>query len=205
MVLKSGSFWFRILILGLQISFALNSSLTLPRAWLLVLQISPWLKFLSLVIKLVLEKLSTKKFIISSTLISHIYTNNNYCKKIAFLSAFVMSKTYIFLLSGIWHCSWTLQRYIIHSSISWKYWRNFLHWQWGFIRHLFPYIKIDLTNIWRFKSSRFCKFSIFLYYFLHRYRKLYSNRTMQHCPSINWSKTAIVHFVLTMKLSTIFV
>lgn len=30
---------------------------------------------------------------------------------------------------------------------------------------MFPYIKIDLTNIWRFKSSRFCKFFNFFFLF----------------------------------------
>jgi len=56
--------------------------------------------------------------------------------------------------TGVGHSCRTIQCDTVCSSAGWEHWRNLLHRQWGFVRHLFPYTQADNSDLWWPQPSR---------------------------------------------------
>lgn len=61
------------------------------------------------------------------------------------------------IITGFRYSCWTIQCHIVDSSTCRKYRRNILYWQRSIVWHLFPHTEAVIANLWRFKSSCFCK------------------------------------------------
>lgn len=61
-------------------------------------------------------------------------------------------------ISGLRYSCGALQRHPIRSSARWKHRRDVLYWQWGALRHLFPYFEAGKSNIWWLEPSCISKY-----------------------------------------------